>query len=225
LIFARNLSSGGAGVEGPHGSDLQVAIVNSSGQIHFLTPFNVFGPLTRCLNSGVHSNPYKHPFYPRLARATLPLLKNALAEGHPTLRTGFVTDYIRAGSAALGADVDTPVFQLSEAAVLAENGAEDAATALSASIQPAFSTNSDKEWKQFENLSAVYLVTYEHLSGIPPAAERIGGARALGWVYPHGVKARVYILAGKTPGDILDAVKRFAELRSAPAEGLLFTVP
>jgi hypothetical protein len=30
---------------------------------------------------------------------------------------------------------------------------------------------------------------------------------------------------GKTPGDILDAVKRFAALKSAPAEGLLFTVP
>ncbi len=67
------------------------------------------------------------------------------------------------------------------------------------------------------------LVTCAHLSGIPPAA--VQTSRALGWVYPHGAKARVYILAGKTPGVILDAVKRFADLKSAPAEGLLFTVP
>src|SRR5438309_1959367 len=82
----------------------------------------------------------------------------------------------RAGSAALGADVDTPAFQLSAAAVLAEDGAEDAAKALSASIQPSFATDSQKDWKQFENLSAVYLITYAHLSGLPPAAMSQTGA-------------------------------------------------
>src|SRR5205807_4096231 len=34
LIFARNLAGRGAGVQGAHGSDLQIATVNSSGQIH-----------------------------------------------------------------------------------------------------------------------------------------------------------------------------------------------
>jgi hypothetical protein len=43
-------------IEGAHGRDFQVTTVNSSGQIHFLTPFNVFVPLTRCLTFGVHSN-------------------------------------------------------------------------------------------------------------------------------------------------------------------------
>jgi hypothetical protein len=182
--------------------------------------------LLACERFGIPmDDPYNHPYFPRLARATLPLLKKALAEGHPALHTGFVADYVRAGSAALGADVDTPAFQLSAAAVLAEDGAEDEAKALSASIQPAFATDSEKDWKQFENLSAVYLVTYAHVNAIPFAGAQTGGARALGWVHPHGAKARVYILAGKTPGDILDAVKRFAELKSARAEGLLFTVP
>jgi hypothetical protein len=182
--------------------------------------------LLACERFGIPmDDPYNHPYFPRLARATLPLLKKALSEGHPALHTGFVADYIRAGSAALDADVDTPAFQLSAAAILPENGAEDAANALSAGIQPAFSTDRDDEWKKFENLSAVYLVTYPHVSGIPLAAVQTGGARALGWVYPRGAKARVYILAGKTPADILDAVKRFVELKSSPAEGLLFTVP
>lgn len=183
--------------------------------------------LLACERFGIPmDDPYRHPYYPRLARATLPLLKKALSEGHPALRTGFVADYIRAGSAALGADVDTPAFQLSTVAVLAEDGAEEAAKALSASIQPAFATDSEKDWKQFENLSAVYLITYAHLGGLPPATiSQTGTARAFGWVNPHGAKARVYVLAGKTPADIVDAVKRFAELKSSPAEGLLFTVP
>jgi hypothetical protein len=68
-------------------------------------------------------------------------------------------------------------------------------------------------------------VTYAHVNGIPIAEVQTGRARAIGWVYPHGAKARVFILAGKTLGDLFDAVKRFAELKSAPAEGLLFSVP
>lgn len=68
----------------------------------------------------------------------------------------------------------------------------------------------------------MYLVSYAHLSGLPPEA---GAARAFGWVNPKGAKASVYVLAGKTPADIVDAVMRFAELKSAPAQGLLFSVP
>jgi hypothetical protein len=44
LKFTGNLAVRGAGVEGAHGGDFQIATVNSSGQIHFLTPFNVFVP-------------------------------------------------------------------------------------------------------------------------------------------------------------------------------------
>jgi hypothetical protein len=36
------------GVEGAHGGNLQIATVNRSGQIHFLTPFNGIRPLTSC---------------------------------------------------------------------------------------------------------------------------------------------------------------------------------
>jgi hypothetical protein len=34
LVFPRNFSGGRAGVQGAHGGDLQIATVNSSGQIH-----------------------------------------------------------------------------------------------------------------------------------------------------------------------------------------------
>jgi hypothetical protein len=61
LIFARDLPGCGAGVEGTHGSHLEITTVGGSGQIHFLAPFNVFDPLTSCLIFGVHSN-----FTPRL---------------------------------------------------------------------------------------------------------------------------------------------------------------
>src|SRR6202035_6004701 len=56
LVLARDLPGRRARVEGAHCGDHQIATVNSSGQIHFLTPFNVFVPLTRCLSFGVHSN-------------------------------------------------------------------------------------------------------------------------------------------------------------------------
>src|SRR5215475_2751035 len=55
LILSGYLAVRGARVKGAHGGDLQVTTVDSSGQIHFLAPFNVFVPLTRCLSFGVHS--------------------------------------------------------------------------------------------------------------------------------------------------------------------------
>jgi hypothetical protein len=52
LIFAGDLPGRSTGVEGPHRGGLEITTVDSSGQIHFLTPFNVFGPLTCCLILG-----------------------------------------------------------------------------------------------------------------------------------------------------------------------------
>src|SRR5580658_2114712 len=56
LVFARHLCVSGTCVQRPHGGDFEITTVNSSGQIHFLAPFNVFGPLTPCLIFGVHSS-------------------------------------------------------------------------------------------------------------------------------------------------------------------------
>jgi len=44
LIFASNFGIRRSGVGGAHGGDSQITTVNSSGQIHFLTAFNVFVP-------------------------------------------------------------------------------------------------------------------------------------------------------------------------------------
>src|SRR5262249_1595661 len=56
LILARDLPDRSSGIEGPHGGDFEIATVDSSGQIHFLAPFNVFAPLTCCLIFATHSN-------------------------------------------------------------------------------------------------------------------------------------------------------------------------
>src|SRR5579872_1864282 len=55
LVLAGNLAASGTRIQGAHGSNFQVATVYSSGQIHFLTPFNVFVPLTSCRTFRVHS--------------------------------------------------------------------------------------------------------------------------------------------------------------------------
>jgi len=44
LIFPRHFTGRAARIQGAHRRDLQVAVVNRSGQIHILSPFNVFGP-------------------------------------------------------------------------------------------------------------------------------------------------------------------------------------
>src|SRR5580658_3187918 len=66
LVFARHLCVSGTCVQRPHGGDFEITTVNSSGQIHFLAPFNVFGPLTPCLIFGVHSRCFPSASIPPL---------------------------------------------------------------------------------------------------------------------------------------------------------------
>src|SRR5205823_1084866 len=68
LVFPRDFAGGSAGVQCSHGRDFEIAAVDSSGQIHFLTPFNVFVPLTHCLNFGVHSILKRLPLVSTLPR-------------------------------------------------------------------------------------------------------------------------------------------------------------
>ena len=60
---------------------------------------------------------YDHPYILPLGQATMPLLRDALAQG-ATLRSGFVMRYVTAGLAALGHKASEPRFRLSPIAVV-----------------------------------------------------------------------------------------------------------
>src|SRR5262249_48885940 len=58
------------------------------------------------------TDPYHHPYIPRLARSMVPLLKEALATGQ-TAFGSFSQSYIRAGEVELGDELTSPSFLLS----------------------------------------------------------------------------------------------------------------
>ncbi len=169
-------------------------------------------------------DPYRQPYIPRLARATVPILKQALAAG-TTVYDGFAADYMRAGAAELKEGTSSPLFILSVAGVLASKNDEAAVQLFYDEFSPLFSVSTEKEWRGFSNLNAVRLGTFDEIpdTAFPDVLE-LKQKRGFAWVEPHGSKGRVFMLGGRDAGALAEVVKRLAATASVSANGLLFSV-
>ena len=170
------------------------------------------------------NDPYHHPYIPRLGRSTMPLLKDALANNR-TLFEGFAGPYVRAGAAELKEETTNPKFVLSATAVLASEKNRKAFDMFFRRLQPNFYLTTEEEWMLFTRLNAVRLLTYDEL---PPFASEIPNVDSLtkGSAFAYALmrhdKGTVFVLAGRDPGALVEAVKRLAKLPSVPSHGLIF---
>jgi hypothetical protein len=171
-------------------------------------------------------DPYHHPYIPRLARSTLPLLKRALAEGGSAFK-GFSKDYIRAGEAKLEDEVSSPKFLLSAVALEASAKNEGAIVgAFFKEFHPTFYCGqSDSQY--FSDVSAVRFLTYDE---VPPVAEDFltnaaqTSHRGFAYAIRRGTEVRTYYLVGRDTDAVIDVVKHLASIESVAAEGLLFVI-
>jgi hypothetical protein len=168
---------------------------------------------------------YAHPYIPRLALSTLPLLKKSLAGG-PGLFQGFAERYIRASEAELGNEAESPRFELAAVALLANEHNEKARDAFMEEFQPRFTLTKQDFWQSFSDTSAVIFLTFDEA---PAAAEflkdEIGmGRRGFAFVRNHGAEAHVYYVVGRDTDACIDVVKRLASVKSVGSEGLLFQI-
>jgi hypothetical protein len=170
-------------------------------------------------------DPYHHPYIPRLGRAAMPLLKEALAK-RSTLFSGFAEQYLRAGAEELKQDVTNPKFILSSVALFSTEKT-DKAKAVYLEALPPWASAGPEDWKQFSELNAVFFHTYDELEHYVRQIPELGPLqRHRGFAYstPHGKKGRALFLAGRDAEALIDVVKRLAAVPSLPAEGLIFSI-
>jgi hypothetical protein len=171
-------------------------------------------------------DPYHHPYIPRLARSTLPLLKRALAEGESAFK-GFSKDYIRAGEAELGDEVSSPKFLLSAVALVSSAKNKVALVgAFFKELQPTFYCG-QSDLQYFSDVSAVRFLTYDEVQ--PVGEDFLTNAaqtshRGFAYAVRRGTEARTYYLVGRDTDAVMDVVKHLASIESAAAEGLLFRI-
>jgi hypothetical protein len=168
---------------------------------------------------------YTHPYIPRLALSTLPLLKESLAGG-AGLFQGFAARYIRASEAELGSEVERPRFELAAVALLASENNRKAREAFMQEFEPRFTLTREDFWQSFADTSAVIFLTFDE---VPAAAEFLKDAvamnhRGFAFVKNRGAEAHVYYVAGRDTDACIDVVKRLALVKSVDSEGLLFQV-
>jgi hypothetical protein len=171
-------------------------------------------------------DPYHHPYIPRLAMSTLPLLRQALSNGG-SLYEGFVEPYLLAGAAELKQETNNPQFLLATVGVLASEKNQKASEMFFERFHPRFFLNTEAEWRLFTGLTGVRLMTYDELAPFSGQIENLEGlVRNQGFAYiaARPGKGNVYFLAGRDTEAIVDVVKQLAKTSSVPGEGLIFVV-
>ena len=169
---------------------------------------------------------YSDAFIPRVARSTQPLLRTALAEGS-TLYSAFAEQYMRAADAELGGDVLRPQYMLLGVGLLGAVRHPNAAEEYLNLIPPrslASPEDSGAAFPEFPEVNVVRLLTHDELAserGLIPADS--SDAQSRGFVYsPRPTsKKRIYLISGQSEEDLVEAVRRFAELDDVTPSGFV----
>lgn len=86
------------------------------------------------------------------------------------------------------------------------------------------SAGTEAEWEAITDLNAVRLVGFDELGTLRSAIKDAETLRAFAHVSPRGKTGQVITIAGRTPSDVTEAVKRLIGLASLPQEGVAFTI-
>lgn len=166
---------------------------------------------------------YADAFIPRVARATQPLLTKALATG-ATLYSGFAEDYMLAADKELGDEVRRPQYMLISVVVLGTERHPDASGVYFELIPPRSVSTSRDSAEVFFEANVVWLLTHSELGSMKEVIP-LGpsDAQRRGFVFspPPTSKKRVYLISGQTDEDLVEAVRRFAELADVTPSGFL----
>ena len=172
---------------------------------------------------------YSDSFIPRVARSTEPLLRAALAEGS-TLYSRFAEQYMVAADAELDEEAFSPQYMLLGVGLLGAERYPEAAEAYLKLIPPrslGTPDESDEAFAEFPEVNVVRLLTHGELGSekeLFPADS--SNAQRRGFVYspPPTSKQRVYLISGESEGDLVEAVRKFAELDDVTPSGFLLTL-
>lgn len=171
---------------------------------------------------------YRHPYIAPLGVATVPLVRDAIAN-KTTMSGDFVSRYIAAGTAALKEKLAQPQFVLAQVGLLLPDNSDAIRAAYIESMYPQASAQlrNERDLDAFPDLNIVRFARYEALG---PFGERIPGLAGLrdrrGFAYalPRGRGARTYLLAGRDTEAIIELIKKLAGMETLPTEGLLFSL-
>lgn len=169
---------------------------------------------------------YRHPYIPRAARATVPVLKSAMAQ-HKTIRQGFVPEYVAAMQKELGGEAKTIRFELLSAALFASDANATARDAFLQQFRTLASVQTPEEAKHFEMMPQVRLVTYDEadrLASIPEVAS-LKKNRAFLYQFPGGQKWRhEFVFAGRDLAALTELINAVGKSTISPSGSILFTI-
>jgi hypothetical protein len=168
-------------------------------------------------------DPYHDPFIPRLAKSIVPELKDALQK-KTTLFNGFHANYLRAGSAELGAEAKSAHFWLQSTGILTSEKNKVLETDFREQVRPRFTVTREDELKQFSNLNAVRLMTYDELPSTPQVLSSLRSHRGFVYVTPRGSKAKEFFVAGRDQAAIRDLLKKLVSEKQLPESGLVLSI-
>ncbi|HYN09613.1 MAG TPA: hypothetical protein VES67_19685 [Vicinamibacterales bacterium] len=171
---------------------------------------------------------YRHPYIAPLGAATIPLVRDALANKR-TLHQGFASSYIAAGTAALKEKLLQPQFVLAQVGLLLPDNGDAIRTAYFQKMFPQGSAQfrDERELDAFPDLSVVRFERYDALgplTGRIPGLASLRNHRGFAYTIPRGRGARTYLLAARDTEAIVDLIERLAGMERLPPEGLLFTL-
>jgi len=165
--------------------------------------------------NGQHDDdPYHNRYIPRLANATLPLVRDALRQ-HTTLFGDFAAQYLAAGRKALGEDTDSLAFRFSSPALLGEDELRGAFREGASLI---FVATSEEDRQKFARLHVVRVMTYDQAGSTDRTHRGVVTLRA------QGHDRLELLLVGRDTAAIGDLSHKVAEWKGPVAPGTLFTI-
>ena len=169
---------------------------------------------------------YSDAFIPRVALSAQPLLETALTGGS-TLYSGFAQRYMKAVDAELGDEVRRPQYMLLGIGLLGMDrhpGCGGSVLRTNPSRALATPDDSTEDFSEFAEMNVVQLLTHDEL----PSKESLFIAdssklRRRGFVYsPRPTsKRRVYLISGRSEQDLVEVVRKFADLEDITPSGFL----
>jgi hypothetical protein len=171
---------------------------------------------------------YRHPYIAPLGAATVPLMRDAVAE-KSTLLQGFASRYIAAGTLSLKEKLVQPQFVLAQVGLLLPDDSDAIRTAYFQKMFPQASAQfrHERELDAFPDLNVVRFQRYDALGPLGDQIPRLAGLRdnrGFAYAMPRGRGARTYLLAGRDTEAIIDVIEKLAGLESLPSEGVLFSL-
>ena len=173
-------------------------------------------------NGKTIEEPYTELYIPRLAKAALTLLRDAL-ETRRTLYSGFTAPYLAAGRAALGAEADGLQFRYSCVALLAD---PDVRKAFLDRLPLRYFVDSRETWDRYSRLDGILILRYDqiHFGGGDADIQTLM-ERNRGLIYIQRRDRDVVFMLARDNATLDQLGKWWAESKQPAREGLIFTIP